>query len=557
MTHYASPSQSSDRDRCLPRPRTSLRVRNIAVGVIYHLVFEGDVQRLSGKQLRHHLARISHIPPEEQQLFVHGQLFAPNTIGAAVGLHAEDVLDLVQIAKDGRDHNGRGSRDGGDSMATVPSPRPSTEAGTLSPTISWQGNSRSVDPRTMRRGGGAGSASASMASSASASTRRAPSPNLLVNAPPSPAKGAQGQTTAGDDLAREPLPQQLHPAPLNDSSLPLWTSATTLSSLPSENWANGGSGNAESPRPQMTARCTSRSAQGSTQAAVPPYAYPQPSPLPPELRAQPSGSRSDRFRRSSYEIASPPPSMQQRWRVPHDSPSPLSAPPPLTSRSGSASRRGVYAAPAAGLNYSHHDDHQSNFCEQASGGPLLSQRAPQQQQVYRPRAASSALHNGLPHVAASIPHSAVIRADELETILDEENYIWEMEAYRFRTERQKRLTALQHQQHELELESTRYDQAVAEVERQLARERRKLAELQQAMEQNATVSCSVLDRGHGLQEPLATVRDALDAVTRYLPVMHHGQARDHAHNGAYDALCFPARGSDGGSAIDEEVTVEV
>ncbi|AYU80093.1 hypothetical protein CGC20_32370 [Leishmania donovani] len=248
--------------------------------------------------------------------------------------------------------------------------------------------------------------------------------------------------------------------------------------------------------------------------------------------------------------------MPQRPHIPLASPSPLNAPPSLTSRPGPAKYCGAYAEPAAGLNYSHYDDRRTVFRDQASCDPSPSQRAPHQQQVYRPLAVSPGPHDGsAPHVSAPAARSAVIRADELETILDEQNYIWQMEEYRFRTERQKRLTALQHRQHELTLESARYDQAVAEVERQLARERQRLEKLQQVMTHNATTSCSLIDREHGLQEPPIAMSDAPDAITRNSPAMHHGRARDHAYSAPHDAPYFPTGASDGVSAINEEEVI--
>ncbi|CBZ28305.1 conserved hypothetical protein [Leishmania mexicana MHOM/GT/2001/U1103] len=248
--------------------------------------------------------------------------------------------------------------------------------------------------------------------------------------------------------------------------------------------------------------------------------------------------------------------MPQRSHVPLASPFPLNAPPPLTSRSWPASHRGAHAKPAAGLNYSHYDGHRSVFGEQASCDPSPSQRTPHQQQVYRPRAVSPGPHGGsAPHVSAPVARSAVIRADELETILDEQNYIWQMEEYRFRTERQKRLTALQHRQHELTLESARYDQAVAEVERQLARERQRLEELQRVMAHNATTSCLLIDREHGLQEPPTAMGDAPHAITRSSPAMHHGRARDHAYSGPYDVPYFPTDASDGVPGMKEEEVI--
>ncbi|GET89853.1 hypothetical protein, conserved [Leishmania tarentolae] len=553
MPHYASPAGAVTEGGRSPPPRTTLRVRNAAAGLLYHLVFEGDVQRLSGRQLRHHLARISHVPATEQQLFVHGQLFAPDAVGASVGLREEDVVDLVQVAENVRDDDGGGTRGGSDSVGTESSPPPSSNAGTLSPKMPWQSRSRSEVANTTRRVGGAISASASRVSStASASTRRAPSPDRLVNALPFAASGGRGSSRKGNSvevkLRTEPQLLPRHRPPLNDSSLPLWTSATTLSSLPSGNWPNSGSGDAESPLPQMPS-------PGYAKAASPPHAYPELPSQPPELLARPLPSQADLRQQWSYEVGSPPPQMWQQSCTPFTSLSPLNAPPPLTSQPRPASHREAHAEPAAGLNYSHYDDRRSAFREQASHDLSPTQRAPKQQQVYRPRVLSPGSHDRpMPHASAPVARGAVIHADELETILDEQNYIWQMEEYRFRTERQKRLTALQHRQHELALESARYDQAVAEVERQLARERRKLEELQKVMSHNTTTS-SLFDHGDSLQEPPTVVRDVPQASMRKLRAVHHGQALDYTCSGLYDAPYCPTGAPARVSAKEEEEVI--
>ncbi|KAK7195930.1 hypothetical protein NESM_000526100 [Novymonas esmeraldas] len=479
MAHYTSPSPSTDRARRSPRPRTSVRVRNVVAGVVYHLVFEGDVRRLSGRQLRHHLARISHVPPSEQQLFVHGQMFEPDANGAAVGLQEDDVIDLVQIAADGG-LDVRGPR-GGASAAAVSSPRPSTNTGTLSPEAPRQGYSHplnGVGPG--ERGAGGGSASASMASAAS--TRRAPSPDRLVSAaaPPPPPPPPPQHNHSWLDVADARPPRSLaaevhqsrgaHPAEslpyphrapqLNDSSLPLWTSATTLSSLPSGADGHRSRDVAASPRPRMPAE---------TQASLQP---------PPPLTYAPSASKEHRRLRPSYEVASPPPPL-------HTSPSPtydplteaLWASPPPPPHGG----HGAHATPAAGLNHSRYDDHYDGDV-----GELVHRRGTPSPPTH-PRASGTAVRSGSGGV--------VIRADELHTILDEQNYVWQMEDYRFRTERQNRLVALQQRQRELTFESVRYDEAVAEVERQLARERQRLVELQRAMLGHHTTASSLQSAG--------------------------------------------------------------
>ncbi|KAG5475436.1 hypothetical protein LSCM1_03553 [Leishmania martiniquensis] len=548
MAHLATPPRVSARGRRPPRPRTSLRIRNVAAGVIYHLVFEGDLHRLSGKQLRHHLARISHVPPAEQQLFVHGQSFAPHVVGAAVGLHEDDVVDFVQTTADVRDYDGRDSCSGGNSIGAASSLRPSTDAGTLSPLMPWQGSAIPQGVKTMRREGNASSASVAMAPTAAASPCRAPSPDRLVGASSPAVQGDRGQATTGANLVYEPhagpLPQERRPAPLSDSSLPLWATATTLSSLPSGNGLNSRSGAAESPRPQMPAQFYSYPAEGYPQASGPPHAHRPLSPLPSRSLARPSASQSDRRQQSSYEVRSPPLSISQWSRAPLAPLSPLSASAPATPEM--TSRHGVYAAPAAGLNYSHYDDNRSHFREQVSRDLSPSQRAqpPPQHQAYRPPVTATALQDEPASlVPAPVARGAVISADEIETILDEEEYVWQMEEYRFRTERQNRLTALQRRQRELALESTRYDQAMAEVERQLARERRKLNDLQRAMSHNATTP-SPLDHEQGLPEP--------PAVTSYSIAAHHDQESDDAHNGAYGPSRFHIGASSSVSVMDEE-----
>ncbi|KAG5501550.1 hypothetical protein JKF63_03380 [Porcisia hertigi] len=549
---YASPSRSREQGHHSPRPRTSLRVRNVAAGVIYNLIFEGDVQRLSGKQLRVHLARISHVPPEEQQLFVHGRSFTPNVVGAAVGLRSNDVIDFFRTVEDGRGHDGLGACNGRDATANASSLRPFTEVATPPPQGLWQGNPGPVGSPPKGGGRGARSLTASMASIASASTRRAPSPDRLVNPTPPATRGGQCQVTTSDDIAYQQKQQQHNSAMLNDSSLPLWASATTLSSLPSGAWSSGMGVGAESPRPQMPAKPSSSPMHGFTPASVLSYAYPRSSQRLQKLPTRPSVSPSDYRRQGSYEVASPPLPLPPRL---HNSNASHPPPPPPSRPGPMMDYRDPSAAPSAGLNHSRYDEHRSNLSEEASCGLSTPQHLPRQQRTYRPHAVSSVPHNGAsPPVSGLATHSAVIRADELETILDEENYRWRMEAYRFHTERENRLTALQHRQRELMLESARYDQEVAEVERRLAREQRKLAELQRMMVHNATTSF-LFDRGHGSQEQFMLTQDAQHAIPTYPPMVHCNGRHGHMHHGTDATLYHPTGAANSVAVMEEEEVI--
>jgi hypothetical protein len=497
------------------RPRTSLRVRNVAEGVVYHLVFEGDVQRLSGRQLRHHLAQICRIPPAEQELLVRGAVFAADVLGSAVGLQQDDTVELVRreggytttdVSAAAAELAPFQKKNRGYSAATASSLRPSTDAGTMSPEAlnnddvgngergtsfpsptattvrssvpppHTRSSSTSRQDPGLRRGGAAEAhvayAASSMGSTATSTTRIAPSPERLI------------------EQHRQPPVQRphCHDSMQDGSQLQLWTSATTLSSFP----AGGLDGEGESPRPHMPSKAAARSAP-----PLPPLSHHQHRPAaqllrPHSVERSPLNSSAyygdSGVHRPSYEV--PSPYEQQRRRPPervleereaveyaHHA---FSPPPPQSQPYGTRN----------GLNQSHMDRRQSG----SSG-------------VSRPRPSYSFDTSTAAAVAGETPppshldpsvlqhHSVIsaaparyipVRADDLETLLDEQDYIWQMEEYRFRTERLNRLNALQNRQRELAFEAARYDQAVAVVSRQLQRERRKLTELQDAMSQHTS-----------------------------------------------------------------------
>lgn len=468
------------------RPRMSLRVRNMAEGVVYHLVFEGDVRRLSGRQLRHHLAHICHIPPAEQQLFVRGERFTADMLGAAVGLQQEDIVDLMRgeplNERDPKSNSsisvpaavglsaGRNGRRSRSIAATASSLRPSTDAGTLSPEAP-NDNDDDAYPRRGRthphtaagtamsyvRGAAAAHPTSSVGSTATTNTRKAPSPERLVEQQeqsrrphpsprPSPQQRQQGRQQHYDGSMQD------------DSKLPLWTSATTLSSFSGsrrDRYDAYNNNNGQSPRPQAPPHYK----------APPHSTYPSP-PQPQPLNAEPSPNDSSVFysanhRRPSYEVPLPHQHQQRQQQRQQQLQQQQQG---CGARNGLNQSRMEHVRGASPLSFSSSPPlptYSSSFFDandtaSQRGGAVAAARTPQ---------------------ARYVP----VCADDLEMLLDEQDYIWRMEEYRFRTERLNRLTALQNHQRELAFEATRYDQAVAVVSSQLQRERRKLAELQEAM----------------------------------------------------------------------------
>lgn len=80
--------------------RATLRIRNIRENVVYHLLFDGDVGKLTGLQLKTHVTAICNIPAEQQLLTFNGQSVSNTTTGYSLGLKDGSVLmlDFVQRA---------------------------------------------------------------------------------------------------------------------------------------------------------------------------------------------------------------------------------------------------------------------------------------------------------------------------------------------------------------------------------------------------------------------------------------------------------------------------
>ncbi|ESL10620.1 hypothetical protein TRSC58_01644 [Trypanosoma rangeli SC58] len=73
---------------------STLRIRNPDSGVVYHLVFEGNLRKLTGAQLRLHLEGICLIPAEQQRLTFNGIPVENTSTGASLGLHDRALLEL-------------------------------------------------------------------------------------------------------------------------------------------------------------------------------------------------------------------------------------------------------------------------------------------------------------------------------------------------------------------------------------------------------------------------------------------------------------------------------
>ncbi|RNF27085.1 uncharacterized protein Tco025E_00743 [Trypanosoma conorhini] len=81
--------------------RSTLRVRNPASGVVYHLIFEGNLRRLTGAQLRLHLEGICLVPAERQRLTFNGVPVDNESTGASLGLHDRALLELHTAPRGG------------------------------------------------------------------------------------------------------------------------------------------------------------------------------------------------------------------------------------------------------------------------------------------------------------------------------------------------------------------------------------------------------------------------------------------------------------------------
>ncbi|KEG08596.1 hypothetical protein DQ04_06841040 [Trypanosoma grayi] len=82
--------------------RSTLRVRNPDSGVLYHLVFDGSLRRLTGAQLRRHLESICLVPGEQLRLTFNGVPVEDASTGAALGLHDKALLEMRVAVEEGR-----------------------------------------------------------------------------------------------------------------------------------------------------------------------------------------------------------------------------------------------------------------------------------------------------------------------------------------------------------------------------------------------------------------------------------------------------------------------
>jgi hypothetical protein len=81
--------------------RVTLRVRNIREAVVYHLMFDGDVGRLTGAQLKAHIQSICGIPQDQQILTFNGLNVTNATTGYDLGFHSGAMLLLDTVARGG------------------------------------------------------------------------------------------------------------------------------------------------------------------------------------------------------------------------------------------------------------------------------------------------------------------------------------------------------------------------------------------------------------------------------------------------------------------------
>jgi hypothetical protein len=79
--------------------RSTLRVRNVRESVVYHLLFDGDIGKLTGQQLKTHIQAICHIPPEQQLLTYNGQPVHATSTGYNLDLRNGGMLLLDYVAR--------------------------------------------------------------------------------------------------------------------------------------------------------------------------------------------------------------------------------------------------------------------------------------------------------------------------------------------------------------------------------------------------------------------------------------------------------------------------
>jgi hypothetical protein len=93
----AGTSRSASRSHATTA-RGTVKIRNVAEGVVYHLTFDGDLGRLTGYQLKQHIESIAGIPPARQTLSVNGHLMANETVASSLGLRDGSVVVLETIS---------------------------------------------------------------------------------------------------------------------------------------------------------------------------------------------------------------------------------------------------------------------------------------------------------------------------------------------------------------------------------------------------------------------------------------------------------------------------
>ncbi|CUE74232.1 ubiquitin-like protein, putative [Bodo saltans] len=95
--------------------RSTIRVRNIRESVVYHLMFDGDIGRLTGALLKQHIQSICGIPTDQQILTFNNFNVTNETTGFDLGLHDGCTLLLDTIARTTR----RNSAAAEDAFGTV------------------------------------------------------------------------------------------------------------------------------------------------------------------------------------------------------------------------------------------------------------------------------------------------------------------------------------------------------------------------------------------------------------------------------------------------------
>jgi hypothetical protein len=102
MSNRSTASIAADAD---PH-RSTIRVRNIRESVVYHLMFDGDIGRLTGALLKQHIQSICGIPTDQQILTFNNFNVTNETTGFDLGLHDGCTLLLDTIARTTRRNSG-------------------------------------------------------------------------------------------------------------------------------------------------------------------------------------------------------------------------------------------------------------------------------------------------------------------------------------------------------------------------------------------------------------------------------------------------------------------